>query len=180
MPHNYSTNLFTWENFFRFSFFTYVGIRENSSRENFFQQSTSLFIFRGHESFLLLFLITIMAWNLSGLAIILFDTNQRMVVWLFFSKVLMSSLMVFSAVEIVLSSPKMSSSEFDIQRKRSFMNILIKIGPSIVPLYYSMVLVPPESKIWNILWVLFTLMFLVSSFISVLSPFLKIWKYSYL
>ena len=41
--------------------------------------------------------------------------------------------MVFSAALIVLSSAKLSSSEFDIQRRRLFINMLNKIGPSIDP-----------------------------------------------
>ena len=41
--------------------------------------------------------------------------------------------MVFSAPLIGLSSVNLGSSEFDIQRKRPFINILNKIGPSIDP-----------------------------------------------
>ena len=52
----------------------------------------------------------------------------------------MSYSMVFSATLIVLSSAKLISSEFDIQR-RSFINMLNKIGPSIDPSGN------PESKI---------------------------------
>ena len=43
----------------------------------------------------------------------------------------MSSAMVFSAAQVVLLFAKFSSSEFDIYRSRSFVNILNKIGPSI-------------------------------------------------
>ena len=39
--------------------------------------------------------------------------------------------MVFSAAQVVLLFAKFSSSEFDIYRSRSFVNILNKIGPSI-------------------------------------------------
>ena len=53
----------------------------------------------------------------------------------------MGSLMVFSAAQIVLSYAKLNSSEFDIQRKRSFINILNKLSPSIDPLG------TPEGKI---------------------------------
>ena len=42
-----------------------------------------------------------MAWNLSGLTIVLFDTNQSMAAWLSFSKALMSSSMVFSVAQTV-------------------------------------------------------------------------------
>ena len=50
-----------------------------------------------------------------------------------FSKVLMSSSMVFLAALVVLSFTMLSSSEFDIQRRRLFIIILNKIGPSIDP-----------------------------------------------
>ena len=43
----------------------------------------------------------------------------------------------------------LSSSVLDIQRKRSFINILNKIGPSTGPWGIS------ECKIWKILWVSF-------------------------
>ena len=45
--------------------------------------------------------LTKIAWNLSGLTIILFDANQWMAAWRSFSKVLISSSMVFSAGPIV-------------------------------------------------------------------------------
>ena len=45
----------------------------------------------------------------------------------------MSYSMVFSAALIVLSSANLSRSEFDIQRRRSFINMLNRIGPSIDP-----------------------------------------------
>ena len=54
-----------------------------------------------------------------------------MAAWVSFSKVQMSSAMVFSAAQVVLLFAKFSSSEFDIYRSRSFVNILNKIGPSI-------------------------------------------------
>ena len=50
-----------------------------------------------------------------------------------FSKVLMSFSVVFLAAQIVLSFAELSSSEFDIQLERSFINILNKISPSIDP-----------------------------------------------
>ena len=39
--------------------------------------------------------------------------------------------MVFSAAQVVLLFAKFNSSEFDIYRSRSFINILNKIGPNI-------------------------------------------------
>ena len=65
----------------------------------------------------------------------------------------MISSMVFSAALIVLSSAKLSSSEFDIQGRRSFINILNKAGSSTDPWG------TPESKIWKILCLLFILVF---------------------
>ena len=43
----------------------------------------------------------------------------------------MSSSMIFSAAQIVLSIAKLNSSVFHIQRKMPFINMLNKIGPSI-------------------------------------------------
>lgn len=54
-----------------------------------------------------------------------------MVAWVSFSKMQMSSAMVFSAAQVVLLFAKFNSSEFDIYRSRSFINILNKIGPNI-------------------------------------------------
>ena len=53
--------------------------------------------------------------------------------------------MVFSSAMIVLLSAKLSSSEIDIQRRTSFINMLNKVGPSIDPRGTS------ESNTWKIL-----------------------------
>ena len=56
-----------------------------------------------------------------------------MAAWFYFSMVLMSSSMVFVRAQIVSSSAKLRLSEFDIQKKRLFINILNIIGSSVDP-----------------------------------------------
>ena len=90
-------------------------------------------IFNGQESFILAFFLTKMAWNLSGLTIISFYLKHSIAAWLSVSSVEIRFSIVLSGTLIVLSSAKFNRSFFIIQRYRSFINILKRIGPSTEP-----------------------------------------------
>ena len=80
--------------------------------------------------FLFCFCKTI-AWNLSGLTIILFSLNHFTAIFDSFFNVIKRLTMLFDAAEIVLSSTKLCGCDFFSTVSKSLKNILNNIGPSI-------------------------------------------------
>ena len=123
--------------------------------------SILIFSFRCKSEFLLSNKI---AWNLSGLTIMLLSLNQFMAQLLSDSKMLTRFFTVLAKLDKVLSSAKLWTDTLHRKKKKSLKKILNKIGPTIEPCG------TPDFIVWKLLFMLliFTHCFLFSKY-SILS-----------
>ena len=95
-----------------------------------FSLSIVIFSFRCKSEF---FLSNEIAWNLSGLTVILLSLNQFMAQLLSDSKMLTRFFTVLAKLDKVLSSAKLWTDTLHRKKKKSLKKILNKTGPTIEP-----------------------------------------------
>ena len=91
------------------------------------------YIFKLYGIWFSLLLFIIIAWNLSGLAIMLLFLNQSTADYDSFSSVRRRSFRFLQVTAMVLSSAKLCKSDFVSYKNKPFIKILSRIEPSIEP-----------------------------------------------